>query len=28
VLFIIPGLILHIICIITASQGNPYKQGG
>jgi len=28
VLFIIPGLIMHIICIITASQGNPYKQGG
>lgn len=28
VLFILPGLILHIICIITASQGNPYRQGG
>jgi len=28
VLFIIPGLIMHIICVITASQGNPYKQGG
>jgi hypothetical protein len=28
ILFIIPGLIMHIICIITASQGNPYKQGG
>lgn len=28
VLFILPGLILHIICIINASQGNPYRQGG
>lgn len=22
---IIPGIILHLICIITASSGNPYK---
>ena len=28
VLFILPGLILHIICIIDAARGNPYKQGG
>lgn len=24
-LFIFPGLILHLICIITAASGNPYK---
>ena len=23
--YIIPGLILHLICIITAKSGNPYK---
>ena len=23
--FIIPGLILHLICIITATSGDPYK---
>lgn len=28
VLFILPGLILHIICIIDAARGNPYRQGG
>ena len=28
VLFILPGLILHIICIINAAQGNQYRQGG
>lgn len=27
-LFIIPGLILHILCVIDASQGNPYKDSG
>ena len=25
---IVPGLILHILCIITAAQGNPHRQGG
>lgn len=25
-LFVIPGLILHLLCIIGASQGNPYGQ--
>ena len=25
-LFIIPGLILHILCVIDASQGNPYTD--
>ena len=24
-LFIIPGLILHLICIVTAASGDPYK---
>ena len=24
-LFIIPGLVLHLICIITAATGDPYK---
>ena len=24
-LFIFPGLILHLICIITAASGDPYK---
>ena len=24
--FIIPGLIIHLICIITAAQGDPYKE--
>lgn len=24
-LFIVPGVILHIICIITATAGDPYK---
>lgn len=24
-LLIVPGLILHLICIITAASGNPYK---
>lgn len=24
-LFLIPGLILHIICIVTAASGDPYK---
>ncbi|HKQ53046.1 MAG TPA: hypothetical protein VJT74_11790, partial [Pyrinomonadaceae bacterium] len=28
VLFILPGLILHIICIIDAARGNPHRQGG
>jgi TM2 domain-containing membrane protein YozV len=27
-LFIIPGLILHVLCIIDATQGDPYKQTG
>lgn len=27
-LLVVPGLILHIICIVTATSGNPYKQGG
>lgn len=25
---ILPGLILHIICIITAAQGDPHRSGG
>lgn len=25
-MFILPGLILHIICIFAASSGNPYKS--
>ena len=24
--FVVPGLILHILCIIDASQGNPYRD--
>jgi TM2 domain-containing membrane protein YozV len=28
IFLILPGLILHIICIINATQGNPHKQGG
>lgn len=24
--FVIPGIILHIICIATAASGNPYKN--
>lgn len=27
-LFVVPGFILHIICIVTAAQGNPYQRGG
>jgi TM2 domain-containing membrane protein YozV len=27
-LFIVPGVILHIICIVTATSGDPNKQGG
>lgn len=26
--FVVPGLILHIICICTAASGNPYQRGG
>jgi len=26
ILFIIPGLILHLICILTAVNGDPYKD--
>lgn len=26
VLLIIPGVILHIICIVNAASGNPYKR--
>lgn len=25
-LLVIPGLILHLICIVTAASGNPYKD--
>ena len=25
---IVPGLILHILCIVTASQGDPHRHGG
>lgn len=25
-LLIVPGIILHIICIVTAASGNPYKD--
>jgi len=25
-LFIVPGLILHLICIIAAASGDPYKK--
>lgn len=25
-LFIVPGLILHIVCIIAAYSGNPYED--
>ena len=25
-LLVIPGLILHLICIVTATSGNPYKN--
>jgi TM2 domain-containing membrane protein YozV len=28
IFLILPGLIMHIICIINAAQGNPHKQGG
>ena len=27
-LFVFPGVILHIICIVTATSGDPNKQGG
>lgn len=26
-LLILPGIVLHIICIVTAAQGNPYQKG-
>jgi hypothetical protein len=26
ILLIVPGLILHILCIVTAYSGNPYKK--
>jgi TM2 domain-containing membrane protein YozV len=26
IMLVIPGLILHIICIITAANGDPYKR--
>lgn len=26
--FIVPGIVLHLVCILTATQGNQYKQGG
>lgn len=26
IMLIIPGLILHLICIITAASGDPYKR--
>lgn len=26
-LLILPGIVLHIICIVTATQGNPYEKG-
>ena len=25
-LLVIPGIILHIICVFTAASGNPYKE--
>ena len=25
-MFILPGLILHLICVITATSGDPYKE--
>ncbi|HCV81951.1 MAG: hypothetical protein CMP12_16495 [Zunongwangia sp.] len=25
ILFIFPGIILHLICIVTAASGDPYK---
>ncbi|MDK7374813.1 MULTISPECIES: zinc ribbon domain-containing protein [Weeksella] len=25
-IFIVPGIILHLICIFSASSGNPYKD--
>ena len=28
VLLVVPGIILHIICICTAASGNPYQRGG
>lgn len=28
VLFVLPGIILHIICICTAASGDPYRRGG
>lgn len=28
ILFIVPGVILHVICICTAASGNPYQRGG
>lgn len=28
VLLVVPGIVLHIICICTASSGNPYQRGG
>lgn len=24
--FVIPGIILHIVCIVTAASGDPYKE--
>ncbi len=27
-LMIIPGLILHLVCIFNAAKGNPTKEGG
>jgi len=26
--FIIPGLVLHLLCIVGAASGNPYRRGG
>lgn len=27
-MLILPGLLLHIICIVAATSGNPYRKGG
>jgi hypothetical protein len=28
ILFILPGLVLHLLCVVTAPLGDPYKKKG
>lgn len=28
VLFVLPGIVMHIICVCTAISGDPYRRGG